>query len=684
MTLSAAYSPDDNKLRLRSSSRLDEETYAKVREAGFRWAPKQELFVAPAWTPYREDLLLELCGEIDDEDTTLTERAEERAERFDDYSVKRASDAASAHAAVSRIADGIPLGQPILVGHHSERHARRDAEKITDGMRRAVKMWETSAYWTNRAQGAIAHAKYKELPGVRHRRIKGIESDRRKEVKEREQAATRLALWTKEGLTHAQALVIASACHLGVVKQEPPRSGWWTAYDVLLPDEQRYSGCPSRTVAEVQEAARIAYPNTIAHCDRWIAHYDNRLAYERAMLGESGGIAADRFDIQPGGRVLVGGEWVTVVRVNKAAGKVNSLTTNARYVSKVGIEQVKDYREPEEGQVAAVKKVTKLAPLCNYPGEGFHRMLKADYALRARHGSYYIRTVKANAQYAAHRLRHGFVGGGSMRTAPVFLTDEKVKFPPAADETRAIEAEQPAVPSLAPPETDLATLQRRASAREASAAAVDPAAETFGAMKESLRAGVTVVSAPQLFPTPPELAARVIAEADIEPGMKVLEPSAGTGVLADLARAAGGEVICCEINFDLGRALSARGHSVVSGDFIERFSLFDPQGDGEQESGDVNPGMRQFDRVVMNPPFAGGADIAHIRHAMKLLRPGGRLVAICANGPRQRATLMPLAEGSGGTWEDLPAGSFKASGTNVNAALLVIEAANSGKAGQNA
>jgi hypothetical protein len=63
------------KLRLYSSTRLDRELYARVRGAGFIYAPKQELFVAPMWTPEREDLLIELCGEIDDEDTSLVERA---------------------------------------------------------------------------------------------------------------------------------------------------------------------------------------------------------------------------------------------------------------------------------------------------------------------------------------------------------------------------------------------------------------------------------------------------------------------------------------------------------------------------------------------------------------------------------------------------------------------------------
>jgi len=186
--MTGTYSPEDNKLRLYAGTRLDPETYARVRAAGFIWAPKQSLFVAPAWSPSREDLLLELCGEIGDEDTSLVERQEQRAERFGEYSESRAEDAEQARRAVSAIADNIPFGQPILVGHHSERHARKDAERIENGMRRAVKMWETSKYWQDRAAGAIRHAKYKELPAVRARRIKGIEADKRKEEREKKSA----------------------------------------------------------------------------------------------------------------------------------------------------------------------------------------------------------------------------------------------------------------------------------------------------------------------------------------------------------------------------------------------------------------------------------------------------------------------------------------------------------------
>lgn len=69
---------------------------------------------------------------------------------------------------------------------------------------------------------------------------------------------------------------------------------------------------------------------------------------------------------------------------------------------------------------------------------------------------------------------------------------------------------------------------------------------------------------------------------------------------------------------------------------------------------------------------ADGADIKHIKHAMTFLRPGGRLVALCANGPRQNAQLMPLVEEHGGTWEVLPEGSFKSQGTGVNVAMLSL------------
>ncbi len=181
--------------------------------------------------------------------------------------------------------------------------------------------------------------------------------------------------------------------------------------------------------------------------------------------------------------------------------------------------------------------------------------------------------------------------------------------------------------------------------------------EKFDALKQSLKSGVQVVSAPQLFPTPPDVAARVAELAELAPGLCVLEPSAGTGnlVRAVLDRV-DTEVLAYEVNASLcaqlSRAFPSYKLQVRCKDFLE---VTDFQG--------------QYPRVVMNPPFANAADIAHILHARTFLAPGGILVAICADGPRQHDQLRPLAE----TWEALPAGTFD--GTNVRAVLLTMRAA---------
>ena len=386
----ATYSPEDNKLRLYPDARLDPEDYAKVRAAGFIWAPKQELFVAPMWTPDRADLLTDWCGEIEDEDTTLVDRAADRAERFEDYSDNRQDDADRAHAAVHAIADNIPLGQPILVGHHSERHARKDAKKIERGMRKAVQMWETAKYWERRAAGARRHAEYVLRPDVRHRRIKGLEADQRRHAKSKAEAEKALAIWTNPKLTQDLAVRFAGSTmsgHLQLPRKEgddPTFSGRQTAYGALTDSHVPRLYAP-RTLAEVIDAARQHYPAMIADCDRWLQHIENRIAYERAMLGEDGGTAADKFPLAVGGRVLYRGSWCVILKINKAGGRINSLTctppAGATWAKtwKIEAENVQDYKEPAEGDAEKVAKATKLPPLCNYPGEGFLTMTEAEY-----------------------------------------------------------------------------------------------------------------------------------------------------------------------------------------------------------------------------------------------------------------------------------------------------------------
>lgn len=144
----------------------------------------------------------------------------------------------------------------------------------------------------------------------------------------------------------------------------------------------------------------------------------------------------------------------------------------------------------------------------------------------------------------------------------------------------------------------------------------------------------------------------MVLEADILPGMSVLEPSAGTGNLLK-AIPEGCEVVAVETVPALCDRLKAQGFQTLCADFLT-----------------TNGTLGTFDRIIMNPPFENGSDIKHIEHAITKLKPGGRLVAICAGGPRQAEKLRPKAR----TWEPLPAGTFKESGTMVNTVLMVYEA----------
>jgi len=572
--ITATYSPEDNKIRLFSVTRLDSDTYSRVIKAGFKWAPKQELFVTPMWTPTREDLCIELAGEIGDEDSTLVERAEAKAERLENLSERRTQDADHAQKAVHAIADGIPFGQPILVGHHSERHARKDAEKIENGMRKAVECWKAAQYWQDRAKGAIRLAKYKERPDVRARRIKGLEADKRKE--ERSQGDAEKFLKAYEDPQARTAKLRDGRDLLPALLQT-----WEGGLSYENQTRVKNQELPYEEALSMATNAKRA---TVANAQRWIDHLSNRIAYERAMLDEQGGTVTEKTGPEKGGAVRCwcapgnGRGWAYIQKVNKVSVTVldNWGNGGANFIRTVPFTDLKGV-------------ITKAE----------------------------VDAARAEGRLIESETKQGF-----------YLTDPTP--------TRTSEA-------AAAPEPIRATTDTRAKIEE---------------MESALKAGVQVITTPQLFPTPPALAERMVEEADILPSHCVLEPSAGTGaILAALPNVRPfGSVTAVEINATLAASLEQVADETICGDFLEQ-----------------NGNLGTFDRIVMNPPFQNGADIKHIQHAMKMLKPGGRLVAICANGPRQQSTLKPLAENSRGWYEELPAGTFASQGTNVNTALLLIE-----------
>ncbi|WP_257588157.1 methyltransferase domain-containing protein [Leptospira sp. id769339] len=169
---------------------------------------------------------------------------------------------------------------------------------------------------------------------------------------------------------------------------------------------------------------------------------------------------------------------------------------------------------------------------------------------------------------------------------------------------------------------------------------------------------------PGFFPTPQSLGENLLEQADIEPGMSVLEPSAGKGDLADqIQEKTGLEPDTIEMNSSLREILTEKNHKLVGWDFLEFKD-------------------KTYDRIIMNPPFENGQDMEHVRHAYDLLNPGGRLVAIVSEGPFYRSdskarSFRDWISEKGGISEQLPENSFSGKDsfrqTSIRTRLVVLD-----------
>lgn len=82
------------------------------------------------------------------------ERKAERIERYEDLANNAQTNANDLHAQARRMADVIPFGQPILVGHHSEKGDRRYRDKIHNKFGKAFAEQDKAKYYAGRAASA--------------------------------------------------------------------------------------------------------------------------------------------------------------------------------------------------------------------------------------------------------------------------------------------------------------------------------------------------------------------------------------------------------------------------------------------------------------------------------------------------------------------------------------------------
>lgn len=167
----------------------------------------------------------------------------------------------------------------------------------------------------------------------------------------------------------------------------------------------------------------------------------------------------------------------------------------------------------------------------------------------------------------------------------------------------------------------------------------------------------------QFFATPDALANRLVELAEINLSHAVLEPSAGNGsiVKAILRKQPNIPVNCYEL-FDVNRmALEEIENAVILGeDFLQA------------------PENVKFDRIVANPPFTKNQDIDHLYKMYELLNNNGRVVCITSthwkhSSNKKETEFRTWLQNKHAIVNEVPAGTFKESGTSVPTVIIVID-----------
>lgn len=206
-----------------------------------------------------------------DRRAAFQERAEARAERREEWAEKATARSEAAFSGAHAEVAGIPMGQPILVGHHSERRHRAALARHDAKMRRGFAESELASHHAARAAAAEHNAQDDSTRSVAFitRRI----TDAEREIRALDRI---IASCTRDADTGR------------------------TVYGHNLTPEQ------------IEEKRRH-----VARVELMKADEVGKLEYWRARMAEAGGCQYTRDTIQPGDRVRPRGHsWAVVVRCN--------------------------------------------------------------------------------------------------------------------------------------------------------------------------------------------------------------------------------------------------------------------------------------------------------------------------------------------------------------------------------
>jgi hypothetical protein len=124
---------------------------------------------------------------VADREASRSERADQRAQRLTAKAERLEGQAAAQRATFDQIHEAIPLGQPILIGHHSARRHRRDLDRADSAIGRMVEAQRGAAAAQRGAEIAAAEDEHRRDPRFVARRVDDKERELRAAQRGRDQ-----------------------------------------------------------------------------------------------------------------------------------------------------------------------------------------------------------------------------------------------------------------------------------------------------------------------------------------------------------------------------------------------------------------------------------------------------------------------------------------------------------------
>lgn len=165
----------------------------------------------------------------------------------------------------------------------------------------------------------------------------------------------------------------------------------------------------------------------------------------------------------------------------------------------------------------------------------------------------------------------------------------------------------------------------------------------------------------QFYPTPDWLAHKMVDLANINKSDIVLEPSAGRGAILKYIALKTKHYYAVEYNKQNAEILREQGFRVNLTSFENYYTKAN----------------KQFNKIIMNPPFANKMDLKHTVLAYNLLKPGGKLLSLIAENSIYydrpvTHKFNAFLKQHNATITEIPHGSFKESGTNVDVIMITL------------